>query len=91
MSAQYKQLYRSRDDRMLAGVCSGLGDYFDIDPTIIRLIFVFGAVITGSALFWAYLVMMLVVPEETVASEAVVDAKVETVVETEAEDIPEAE
>jgi phage shock protein PspC (stress-responsive transcriptional regulator) len=91
MSAQYKQLYRSRDDRMLAGVCGGLGEYFDIDPTIIRLIFVFGAVITGSALFWAYLVMMLVVPEETLASEAVVEAKVEDVVETEVEDIPEAE
>jgi phage shock protein PspC (stress-responsive transcriptional regulator) len=91
MSAQYKQLYRSRNDRMLAGVCGGLGKYFDIDPTIIRLIFVFGAVITGSGLFWAYLVMMLVVPEETLASEAVVEAKVEVVDETEVEDLPKAE
>ena len=73
MSTKSKQLYRSRDDRMIAGVCGGLGDYFDIDPTIIRLLFVFGAFATGSGLFWAYLVMMVVVPEETLASEAVVE------------------
>ena len=62
---------------MIAGVCGGLGEYFDIDPTIIRLIFVFGSIVTGSGLFWAYLVMMFVVPEETLASEAVVEAPAE--------------
>jgi phage shock protein C len=77
MSAKYKQLYRSRDERMVAGICGGLGKYLDIDPTIVRLIFVFGTVITGSGLFWAYLIMMLVVPEEPLASEAVVEAPVE--------------
>jgi len=81
MSGKYKQLYRSSNEKMIAGVCGGLGDYFDIDPTIIRLIFVFGAIVTGSALFWAYLIMMVVVPEETVASEAVVDVPVEEAVE----------
>jgi phage shock protein C len=75
MSKKYKQLYRSRDDRMVAGICGGLGDYLDIDPTIIRLIFVFGTVLTGSGLFWAYLVMMLIVPEEPMASEAVIEAR----------------
>ena len=74
MSGNYKQLYRSRDEKMIAGVCGGLGKYFDIDPTLVRLIFVFGAFITGSALFWAYLIMMVVVPEEPAASESVVDA-----------------
>ena len=74
MSQKYKQLFRSRDDKMLAGVCGGLGEYFDIDPTIIRLLFVFGAFVTGSGLFWAYLIMMIVVPEEYPASEAIVDA-----------------
>lgn len=85
MSTKSKQLYRSRDDRMIAGVCGGLGDYFDIDPTIIRLLFVFGAFATGSGLFWAYLVMMVVVPEETLASEAVVAAVVEDVQSEETE------
>jgi len=58
-----KRLYRSRDDRMISGVCAGLAEYIDIDPTIVRLLFVLGAV-AGGATFWAYLVMMLVVPEE---------------------------
>ena len=58
-----KRLYRSRDDRMIAGVCAGLAEYIDIDPTIVRLLFVLG-LLAGGATFWAYIVMMLVVPEE---------------------------
>ena len=58
-----RRLYRSTDDRMIAGVCSGLAEYIDIDPTIVRLLFVLG-LLAGGATFWAYLVMMLVVPEE---------------------------
>jgi phage shock protein C len=85
MSTKYKQLYRSRDDRMVAGVCGGLGEYFNIDPTIIRLIFVFGAIVTGSGLFWAYLVLMVVVPEEPLASEAVVETQAEDVASEESE------
>lgn len=81
MSPQTKQLFRSRNERMIAGVCGGLGNYLNIDPTLIRLIFVFGAFATGTALFWVYLVMMVVVPEEPLASQAVVEA--------EAEDLPE--
>ena len=57
-----KRLYRSRNDRMIAGVCAGLADYLDIDPTIVRLMFVLGFV-AGGATFWAYLLMMLLVPE----------------------------
>ncbi len=58
-----KRLYRSKDDRMIAGVCAGLAEYLDIDPTIVRLLFALG-LIAGGATFWAYLVMMMVVPEE---------------------------
>jgi len=58
-----KRLYRSKKDRMIAGVCAGLGEYLEIDPTIVRLLFVLGLV-AGGATFWAYLVMMLVVPEQ---------------------------
>ena len=36
-----KRLYRSRDDRMIAGVCGGLAEYFSIDPTIVRLVLLF--------------------------------------------------
>lgn len=59
-----KKLYRSRTDRQLGGVCSGLANYFRIDPTVIRLIFVLGFFLTGSATFWLYLVMWIVIPEE---------------------------
>jgi len=58
-----KRLHRSEDDRMIAGVCAGLAEYIDIDPTIVRLLFVLGLLV-GGATFWAYLVMMMVVPEE---------------------------
>jgi len=85
MSTKYKQLYRSRDDRMVAGICGGLGEYLNMDPTLVRLIFVFGTVITGSGLFWAYLVMMLIVPEEPLASEAVVETQAEDITTEETE------
>lgn len=65
MSNSNKQLYRSRDNRMIGGVCAGLGEFFGIDPTIVRLFFVFGAIFFGfpGALVLIYLVMLLVVPE----------------------------
>ncbi len=67
-----KRLYRSNQDRMIAGVCGGLAEYFEMDTSIIRLLFVFGAIFTGSGLFWAYLVMILIVPEYVPASEDVI-------------------
>jgi phage shock protein C len=79
MTDKMKRLFRSQSDRMFAGVCGGLGEYFEIDPTLIRLIFVFGAIITGSGLFWVYLVMMILVPEDVPASEAVVTTTAEDV------------
>ncbi len=79
MTDNYKRLYRLQDDRMIAGVCAGLGEYFNIDPTLMRLIFVFGSLVTGSALFWVYIVMMLVVPEAVPASEAVISTIAEDV------------
>lgn len=63
MSTEYKRLYRSRHDRMIGGVCGGLAKYFNVDPTLIRLLAVVGLVIAGGT-FWAYIVMMIVVPEE---------------------------
>jgi phage shock protein C len=65
MSTGNKQLYRSRKNRMIGGVCAGLGEFFGIDPTIVRLFFVFGALFFGfpGALVLIYIVMLLVVPE----------------------------
>jgi phage shock protein C len=59
-----KKLYRSRTDKMIAGVCGGLGKYLGVDPTLIRLTFIllllFGI---GSGLL-VYLIMLLIVPLE---------------------------
>jgi len=70
-----KKLYRSRTDRMIAGVCGGLADFFNIDPTIVRLIFVL-LFLTGSAGFWIYIVLMIVVPEAPLGSSDVIYAEV---------------
>lgn len=56
------RLYRSRYDRMFAGVCGGLGHYLGIDPTIIRLLFVLLALANGAGVL-IYILMMIVVPE----------------------------
>lgn len=71
-----KKLYRSRKERMIAGVCGGLADYFSIDPTIVRLIFVL-LLLTGSAGFWIYVILMLVVPEQP----TITDPRPESVVD----------
>lgn len=56
-----KRLYRSRRDRMIAGVCGGLADYFNMDPTWVRIIFILFLMLGGSA-FLVYFVMWIVVP-----------------------------
>lgn len=56
-----KRLYRLREDRILAGVCSGLGDYFNIDPVIFRLGFVLITLGWGSGIL-LYLIMWLIIP-----------------------------
>jgi phage shock protein C len=56
-----KKLYRIPSDGMLGGVCAGLGDYLNIDVTIVRLIFIL-LFLTGSAGFWIYLIMWIIVP-----------------------------
>jgi phage shock protein C len=64
MAAQVpSRLYRSRSQKMIAGVCGGLGEYFDVDPVLIRLLFVITAFISGVGIL-AYVVLWIVVPFE---------------------------
>ena len=56
-----KKLYRNSRDGKLGGVCAGLGDYFNIDPVIIRLGFIF-LLFTGSLI--AYFIAWIIVPEK---------------------------
>jgi len=58
-----RKLYRSRTNRKLAGVCGGLAQYFNIDATMIRVLFVLLAVLGGSGLV-LYLAMWIIVPRE---------------------------
>lgn len=57
-----KKLYRSVEDKKIAGVCGGLGDYFDIDPTIIRLIWLAMIFAVGTGVL-AYIIAWIIVPE----------------------------
>ena len=81
MAIENKKLYRSIEDRMVGGVCAGIADFFDIDPTIVRLVFVLGFFASISGLFWAYIIMMIVVPEYVPAGEDIVTVDVEDVPE----------
>lgn len=58
-----KKLYRSNTDKKLCGVCGGLGEYFEIDPTVVRLLWVIFTFCGGAGLF-AYLVCALIVPKQ---------------------------
>jgi len=58
-----KRLLRSRKDRAIAGVCSGVASYLGLDPTLVRLIFVILAVFTGGVFVVAYLVLWAIMPE----------------------------
>ena len=61
-----RKLYRSQTQRMIAGVCGGLAEYFNIDATLIRILFLLFAVFGGSGLV-IYLVMWLIVPDASKA------------------------
>lgn len=67
MTEEKKKLYRSRSERMVSGVCGGLAEYFDIDPTVVRLLFVAGTLIGGPGLI-AYLICMVLMPLEPLAA-----------------------
>lgn len=64
MTPESRKLYRSRNNRMIVGVCAGLADFFGIDPTVIRLLFVVGALLGFGSFILIYIVMFIVVPEE---------------------------
>ena len=64
-----KRLYRSRDDRMIAGVCGGLAEYFNIDPTIVRLVLLFLTLWGGGGVL-VYVLAWIVIPERPASAKA---------------------
>jgi phage shock protein C len=63
-----KRLYRSTEDRKIAGVCGGIAEYFNIDPVIIRIIAVILLIPGGLPGFLPYIIMWIIVPEKPVGT-----------------------
>lgn len=58
-----KRLYKSSTDKKVCGVCGGIANYFDVDPTVIRLIWVIFTLVGGSGLI-AYIIVAIIMPDE---------------------------
>jgi len=58
------RIFRSRNERMLAGVAGGLAEYFDVDPTIVRLAWALGFLATGPLALAVYILCALIIPRE---------------------------
>ena len=71
-----KRIYRSNTDKVIGGVCGGLGDYFGIDPTWVRVLFVLSIFANGVGLL-AYLIGWIVIPKQSELSATVAEATVE--------------
>jgi phage shock protein C len=59
------RLYRSKDKRIIFGICGGIGDYFNLDPVLVRLVWLLLSFFTGGAGFLVYLILVFVIPEES--------------------------
>ena len=57
-----KRLYRSGRDKMFLGVCGGIGEYFNIDPTLVRLAWIIFTCVGGAGI-WAYIIAAIVIPK----------------------------
>ncbi|AEH60784.1 phage shock protein C, PspC [Methanosalsum zhilinae DSM 4017] len=62
-----KKLTRSKEDRMIAGVCGGIANYFDVDSTLVRILYVIFTLVTAVGVgILLYIVLALVIPEEDI-------------------------
>lgn len=59
-----KKLYRNTNEKIIAGVCSGIADYFGIDKTIVRLIWAILTCFSISGLFWVYIICWIIIPAD---------------------------
>lgn len=61
MSEDVKRLYRSESDRWLLGVCGGIAEYFNLDPNLIRILFIIFALAFGGGIL-LYIILWLIIP-----------------------------
>ena len=64
------RLVRSRNDRMFLGVAGGIGEYLNIDPVLVRLLFVFAALSTAGQVLLVYFILAIIMPEEDTVAKA---------------------
>ena len=62
--AKEKKLYRSKKQRIIAGVCGGIGEYSKIDPTVLRLLWIVGTLISFGVGIIAYILAWIIIPEK---------------------------
>ncbi len=58
------KLYRSKKNRIIAGVCGGIGEHFNIDPTLVRLLWLLISVVSAGSGVVAYVIAWIIIPEE---------------------------
>ncbi len=63
MPQEPKRLHRSRTKRLIAGVCGGIGEYFNLDPTLVRLVFLLLVFLWGAGIIF-YLILAIIIPLE---------------------------
>ena len=67
-----KKLYRSKSNRMLLGICGGMAEYFNIDPTVVRVIWAIASLFGFSGIF-AYIICAFIIPEKP--DDQIIDAE----------------
>ncbi|MEC9490416.1 MAG: PspC domain-containing protein [Halanaerobiales bacterium] len=80
-----KKLYRSREHRKIGGVCGGIAEYFDWDPTLVRVGAVVLTVLWGAG-FWAYIIAWAIIPERPAHIDVDYDVSSEPVQEDQQKD-----
>lgn len=64
MSKEVKKLYRSRKDKMIAGICGGIGEIYSLDPTMIRLVYALITIFSAGTAILVYILGWIIIPEE---------------------------
>lgn len=65
MSKETKKLYRSRKDKMIAGICGGIGEAYSIDPTMVRLVYALITIFSAGTAILVYILGWIIIPEES--------------------------
>lgn len=68
MENEVKRLYRSKTNKALAGICGGIGEYLNVDPTVIRVLWILFSLMGGCGLL-AYIICLFVIPQDNTNSD----------------------